>query len=139
LDYIVEIKHCFPRPEEATIKPQEERPRTPWTFEVAVFREYRGETASLVDDCFEFDWMSMKRPKLKKSSEAEVKQKLKELYPFIREIYRRLAAASVVSILFAVGWNIFREFMTSTLNITDNRLKPDDCDRLFIGVNASGA
>lgn len=79
----------------------------------------------------------MKKPKLKASTEDEIKAKCKEMYPFVREIYKRLAALGVVGTVFSIGWNVYREFMIQTINITDkDKLKPDDCDRLFIGVNA---
>ena len=66
-----------------------------------------------------------------------MKEKCREIYPFIREIYKRLAALGIVGTVFSIGWNVYREFMIQTLNITDKeKLKPDDCDRLFIGVNA---
>lgn len=59
------------------------------------------------------------------------------MYPFVREIYKRLAAFGIMGTIFSIGWNVFREFMISGINITDkDKLKPDDCDRLFIGVNA---
>ena len=91
----------------------------------------------MINDCFEFDWQSMKRPKLKTSSEDDVKESLRKTYPFIREVYRRLAASGITGILFAVGWNTFREFMTQTLCVADKEcLKPEDIDRLFIAVNA---
>lgn len=74
---------------------------------------------------------------MKKSTEEELKEKCREMYPFIREINKRLAALGIVGTVFSIGWNVYREFMIQTLNISDKeKLKPDDCDRLFIGVNA---
>lgn len=62
---------------------------------------------------------------------------MKHQYPFIREIYRRLSAVSIKSKTLAIGWNVFREFMQDSIEITDAKLKPEDCDRLFIAVNAA--
>jgi NLR family CARD domain-containing protein 3 len=115
----------------------DERPRTPWTFPVSLFKEYKPETPQLLNDCFEFDWAIIKKPKLKNATEDEVKEKMRAMYPFIQQVYRRLSASGIAGIIFCVGWNVFREFMTQTLCITDKtHLKPDDVDRLFIGVNA---
>lgn len=66
-----------------------------------------------------------------------MKERVRELYPFIREIYKRLSALGIIGTVFSIGWNVYREFMIQSLNITEKeKLKPDDCDRLFIGVNA---
>jgi hypothetical protein len=55
------------------------------------------------------------------------------MYPFVRQIYRRLSAISVVGTLFSVGSNISRELMSHTLDLTDQKtLKPEDVDRIFI-------
>ena len=40
-----------------------------------------------------------------------MKEKCRELYPFIREIYKRLAALGIVGTVFSIGWNVYREFM----------------------------
>ena len=38
----------------------------------------------------------------------------------------------------AIGWNTFTEFVNNVLNVIDkDKLKLDDCDRLFISVNAN--
>ena len=67
-----------------------------------------------------------------------MKEVSKQIYPFVREIYKRLAAIGIVGTIYSIGWNVYREFMTQTLDFADNeKLKPDDCDRLFIGVNAN--
>ena len=67
-----------------------------------------------------------------------MKEVSKQIYPFVREIYKRLAAIGIVGTIYSIGWNVYREFMTQTLDFADKeKLKPDDCDRLFIGVNAN--
>lgn len=78
----------------------------------------------------------MKQPKLKGCTERDLKERMKHFYPFIREVYRRLSAAAIIGKRLAIGWNVYRDFVTDTLEVTDNKFKPEDCDRLFIGVNA---
>lgn len=137
-NYDILIKNCVPRPDKKFTAQAEDRPRTPWTFPISLFKDYKPETPLLVNDCFEFDWQCMKKPKLKKSTEDDFKEKCRMIYPFIRAAYKRLAAIGIVGTVFSIGWNVFREFVTQTLNISDKeKLKPDDCDRLFIGVNAN--
>ena len=79
----------------------------------------------------------MKQPKLKGCTERDLKERMKHYYPFVREIYRRLSATGIKGKLLAIGWNVFRDFVADTLEATDNKFKPEDCDRLFIVVNAS--
>jgi len=51
-------------------------------------------------------------PKLKKSSEPELKVAMSKLYPFLREVYKRLSSIGIVGTIFSIGWNVYREFMT---------------------------
>ena len=115
----------------------EGRPRTAWSIEVSLFKDYKIEFGELLSDSFEFDWQQIKLPKLKGSSERDLKEKMKQYYPFIIQIYRRLSATGIKGKLLAIGWNVFRDFVADTLEATDNKFKPEDCDRLFIAVNAS--
>ena len=60
------------------------------------------------------------------------------IYPFVREIYKRLSAIGIVGTVYSIGWNVYREFVISTMAFSDKeKLKPDDVDRMFIGVNAN--
>jgi hypothetical protein len=79
----------------------------------------------------------MKQPKLKGCTDRDLKERMKHYYPFVREVYRRLSATGIKGKLLAIGWNVFRDFVADTLEATDNKFKPEDCDRLFIAVNAS--
>jgi hypothetical protein len=136
-NYEITIKECVPRPDKKMSIKKENRPRTPWTFPISLFKEYRPETIALVNDCFEFDWSCLKKPKFKKSSEDEIKEHVKQYYPFIREVYKRLSGIGMVGTIYSIGWNTFTEFMNNILNIIDKeKFKLDDCDRLFISVNA---
>ena len=59
------------------------------------------------------------------------------IYPFLRQIYKRLSASGVTDIILAVGWNEFRNLMVNTLKVTDKNFRPDEVDRLFIAVNTN--
>jgi hypothetical protein len=43
-DYAVLIKTCVPRPIVAPPREGEERPRTPWTLHVSLFKDYKIDT-----------------------------------------------------------------------------------------------
>jgi|LauGreDrversion4_2_1035121.scaffolds.fasta_scaffold117245_3 hypothetical protein len=66
--YEVLIKHCIPRPG-FEAEPADFRPRTPWTLEISLFKDYRPEYKELVVKCFEFDWKTISKPKFKVSTE----------------------------------------------------------------------
>lgn len=83
-NYQVLIKTCIPRPVIAPPRDADERPRTPWTLAVSLFKDYKVETPQIVNDCFEFDWALVKKPKLKNASEDQLKEACRAIYPFLR-------------------------------------------------------
>lgn len=86
----------------------------------------------MVNDCFEFDWSCVKKPKFKASGEEEVKSKCRVIYAFVRQVYRRLAAVGVVGMVFSIGANLIREFALSTIGLQDPvKLKPEILDLVF--------
>lgn len=42
--YEIQIKNCQPRPDKRISDSVQERPRTPWTFPISLFKDYRLET-----------------------------------------------------------------------------------------------
>lgn len=51
------LKHCLPRSKgKLTLEMLQQRPRTPWSFEYSIFKEYKADTEDLEKQCFEFDW-----------------------------------------------------------------------------------
>ncbi len=62
------------------VRPANKRPRTPWTFPISIFKDYRIENEELLMECFEFDWSSMKFPKLTEEEMAAVKEELRKAY-----------------------------------------------------------
>lgn len=37
-------------------RPVDIRPRTPWSFPISIFKDYKIETDTIINECFEFDW-----------------------------------------------------------------------------------
>jgi len=132
----VSIRNCVPRTNKKFTKVDEERPRTPWTFPISLFKAYRPETKTIVKECFEFDWSSMKKPPIKKSSIEDIKERMRTIYPFLREVYKRLAAIGLKGSVFSIGLNTFTDFITKHLNI-DDKDGLSEYDRLFITVNGN--
>ena len=114
----------------------EERPASAWRFEISIFKDYWGETPEMEAKCFEFDWKCVQLPKFQTSFLNEVKEESRKMYPFLRKVYRRLAATNIKSDLFGIEWNEIRTFVVTDLKILDKKLKTDEIDRLFIAVNA---
>ena len=56
----------------------------PWSIGLSMFKDYNSETDTMVDKCFEFDWARLKMPKFRTSNEAEVKERCRAMYPFLR-------------------------------------------------------
>ena len=80
----------------------------------------------------------MKRPKLKKSNEDDVKDKLKENYPIMREFYKRLSGFGMFGTVFSISLNTYTENIKDHLKLVEQgKFNLADCDRLFLTVNAN--
>lgn len=120
-NYQVMIKNCMPRPNNHFVQEKEERPKSAWSIDVSLFKGYKTETEDLVNQCFDYDWKCMKKPAFKNTDADVMKEKMKRMYPFMRQVYKRLSALGISGIIFAVGWNEFREFITRTLDMDDKQ------------------
>mmetsp|Transcript_1188 Transcript_1188/g.732 ORF Transcript_1188/g.732 Transcript_1188/m.732 type:complete len:118 (+) Transcript_1188:1030-1383(+) len=84
------------------VRPVVERPRTPWSFPISIFRDYQIETEQKLMECFEFDYSCMKFPKMPEDEMAAVKEELRSAYRTIKETYKYLSSigsnGNVVSI-----------------------------------------
>ena len=78
--YLTNMK-CIPRPLAKNLKGRE-KIKTPWDFFRSVFRDYKPDTQTLLDECFEFDWACSKLEKIIKGDEeiSNCKQYLKSVY-----------------------------------------------------------
>jgi len=70
----------------------------------------------------------MKVPKIKGCTERDLKEIVKHIYPFAREIYRRLSATHITGKTLNIGWNVFRDFIIEDIHICDDKFKPLDGD-----------
>ena len=60
------------------------KPTPAWTTEDSLFKEHNSLTEELIAECFEFDWATMQRPKLKGGTAHDiVKTILKKTYALL--------------------------------------------------------
>ena len=63
--YETQLKTWIPRPVlKKYVKPEVEKIRDPWLFETSLFAKYIQDTDQLMNECFEFDWALVQKPKL---------------------------------------------------------------------------
>jgi hypothetical protein len=75
---------CLPRPE-FTIDVEEVRLKTPWSVFNSVFRDYKPDNPTLIDECFEYDWSCTKLEKILKNEEEQLKSK-----EYLKSIYKNM-------------------------------------------------
>ncbi len=74
------------------------RGRTPWTWGISLFKEYKGakgDSKAVLKRCFESDWKQTNIPRVLKNNEedvAAVKELLWEIYPRFKDCYREFSA-----------------------------------------------
>lgn len=85
----------------------------------------------------------MKLPKLKHTTEDEVKVEMAKVYPQLKHAYRYFAGVNPSGVIPSIGQIIAFQFMDQTLKCVDEhkggRLMASDVDRLVITVNAGRA
>ena len=69
-------------------RPFSERPRTPWTFPISIYKDYKIDTEAVLRECFEFDWSQMRFPKMSEETMEKVKTALWTGYKYIKDTYR---------------------------------------------------
>ena len=135
--YEIKAKNCVPRPNRNPFFEERKKLRTPWNIEVSIFKEYlREERKEMIENCFDFDWETMKQLKYKKSTVEEVKKVARYFYPYLKEAYREQAGLGIVSSIFSVPMNQFTTFIQECNMVDPDDFKMADADRMFITVNA---
>lgn len=87
------------------------RPRTPWTFPISLFKDYKIENEAMINDCFEFDWSNMKFPKMTEQEQADVKEELRKAYKLIKETYKYLSSIGSNGSVFSILLNCYTDFV----------------------------
>ncbi|CAI2365652.1 unnamed protein product [Moneuplotes crassus] len=129
---------CIPRPPPKFMV-KKERIKTPWDFFKSVFKDYKPDTPTLLEGCFEYDWKCSKITKLVKNEEdqAEVKKILKSHYKEFREVYKFQGALNPAGLYPSIGSNVISEIVASCKHLVDNStLNLSDIDLEFVATNA---
>jgi hypothetical protein len=118
--YEIRLKYCEIRPDKALEGKQ--RAETAWSVEIGVFKDYLRESKkSLLQNCFEFDWASMKEIKFKKSEREDIKMEMQRVYESIKEAYREQAGFGPSGTIFSIGSNQLNIMMSEVLNCLDTQ------------------
>ena len=140
---------CIPRPPPVNLKGREKL-KTPWDFFRSVFRDYKPDTDSLLNDCFEFDWSCSKITKIIKDEEELKRCKeylrthYKHMYGILfityiyrREIYKFYSAVDPVGYICSIGINLFSEIVNNCKDFIDGKsFKISDLDLEFVATNS---
>lgn len=96
--------NCQPRPEPVVLQGRI-KPKTPWDFNLSVFKQYKPDTQKILDMAFETDWNYTRCEKVLKTEEdyAKVKAFLKQHWKAYREVYKHFAGLSPLGRVACVG------------------------------------
>ena len=72
---------------EPVVDAEEERPKTPWTFEKSIFSSYTVDNEEIMLNCFDFDWHS---GKLEKVSMKYMKEQRDKVYDYLLSKYQAM-------------------------------------------------
>lgn len=106
--------------------------KIPWKFSTSIFKSYKRDDESVLNDCFEFDWQHSRIQGIIKKSQdlTQFKTVLFKYYEHIKEAYKVLASYSG-SELPCIGANILTELLNQCF-VFDEYYKASD-----FGVNWS--
>jgi len=128
---------CFPRPPPVSLEGRDAI-KTPWDFNKSVFKDFKPDSAKLLDDCFEFDWALTKCEKVIKDPEvcARAKSYLKSIYKKIRETYKYISGLQPLGRCMSIGAGTLTEMLHHCTDFIDGRvIKLSDIDLALIACN----
>ena len=130
---------CWPRPSPKALG-NRIKIRTPWNFNLSVFKPYRPDSEVTLDMCFELDWSRTKIDRLIKDVTTlnELKVITRKHYRLFRESYKYITALDPQKDLFCISNITFGDIMQRINNMVDGKtLKLADLDLDFIATKAS--
>lgn len=113
------------------------RPKTPWTYENSIFKEYRADTEEFDRECFESDWVTMKRPKISNEQEfAQIRIELFKNYKTIKQMFKYFG--QFMGNTFAINLSTFTDIIRDELNLIDGEvIRLSDIDLMFSLVKSN--
>ena len=129
--YVKQIKYCVPRPEKKHLK--KKRTRISWEFSISIWAYYgylyEGESKQKINSSFEFDFKrgqySTDKDLRETKNLLELKQILRNYYPFILDSYKYLSSLLGWKIP-QIGQNQITEFANICPNLLDNKYLIND-------------
>ncbi|CAD8120300.1 unnamed protein product [Paramecium sonneborni] len=148
-EVFTEGKHCVvdkyipkifskPREEERTydLTQYMNKKQAFWSYEISIFKNYQPDNDELVDECFEYDFQTSKINRIVRDPQElmEVKEILREYYPYIFASYKFYASTLIGASIPCISSNAFFDFIGQTAVLTD-KFRPGDIDLNFISTS----
>lgn len=107
--------------------------KTPWDFYKSIFKTYKIDNQSLIDEIFEIDWANTKCEKILKGGQPgeleKTKEYLKSIYKYIRECYKHFSGNGAVGRLTCLATTTVQEICGLCPEFVDNKtIKLADID-----------
>jgi len=127
---------CFPRYESGKfIRVIAKRVRTPWTFPISVFKDYKIDNEEVIRRCFEFDWKMVPQLKMSPEDYQKCKEIFRKAYKVIKENFRIFAAIGRTDNIFGIPWLMFNDLAYYKLKIVDGeKLTLTSADLMFKAI-----
>jgi NLR family CARD domain-containing protein 3 len=131
---------CHPR-DLKNLGPRE-KIKTPWIFNLSVFKSYKPDTPDILNQCFEVDWAYIEkkvRYLIKDDEDREkVKKYMKHNYKQLRDAYKLTAGQDAAGNNMSIGKYMFGALMQNCGDLVDGKtLKIADLDLAMIAVKAA--
>ena len=115
-----------------------------WVFSKSAFNQYKADSVSLLEKCFEFDWEQIegKVTYLIKAEveRAKVKSLLNGHFKMLRDAYKLTAGQDASGNMMSIGINGFTHLLNQCTDLVDNKtLNAADLGIAFIAVKAADA
>lgn len=128
---------CIPRAIPVVLKGRALQ-KDAWDFFKSVFKDYKPDSAKLLENCFEIDWENTKCEKIIKGDgeAAKTKEYIRTVYEYLRETYKYYAGVSPLGRVMSIGPGTMTELFHHCENFIDGKvIKISDIDLQLIAVN----
>lgn len=101
---------CHPRPSPKFLGDRN-RLRTPWNFQLSVFKHFKTDSDKVINECFELDWSRTKIGRLIKddNERTAVKEILRPYYRWFKDSYKWVASMDPQKDLFCISTAAYTE------------------------------
>ena len=132
--------NCVPRPSPKELG-NRKNIKELWKFSKSVFKNFKKDDETLLNNCFILDWSRTKVERLIKDEKEKdaLKEILKANYKWFRESYKYISGLDPQKDLFCISNVVYSDAIQSMPNMVDGRtLGLADLDLEFIATNSGG-